>query len=100
MADNPEWISGQRRRWGKSSALNPEDFQPGPDDLTREQLAEYAHLPWSAVSDALDEWNARLHGVLSSHSGVGLFLDLLNERGWQVVRVEASPVPLLPPPTD
>lgn len=78
--------------------INPEDFQPDPDDLTRAELAEYAHLPWSAVSDALDEWNARLHGVLSSAHGVGLFLDLLHEYGWQITRTP-SPVSL-PPPAD
>lgn len=71
-----------------------------PDDLTRAELAEYAHLPWLAVSDALDEWNHRLHGVLSSHAGVGLFLRLLHEAGWQVVPVEPVPAPMLPTPTD
>lgn len=78
--------------------INPEDYQPEPDDLTRAELDELAHLPWAAVACALDEWNHRLHGVLSSAHGVGLFLDLLNEAGWHLVRNEA-PIEL-PAPTD
>lgn len=80
--------------------INPEDVQPSPDDLTREQLAEYAHLPWLAVAETLDEWNHRMHGILSSHHNAGLFLELLHEAGWQVVPVEPMPVPMLPPPTE
>lgn len=78
--------------------INPEDYQPDPDDLTRSELAEYAHLPWADVADALDEWNHRLNGVTSSHHGVGLFLELLNEAGWHVARNE-QPIEL-PPPAD
>jgi hypothetical protein len=82
--------------------INPEDYEPDPDLLTRSDLAEYAHLPWSAVAETLDEWNHRMHGVLASHHNAGLFLRLLHEAGWQVVPV--PPVPqldeLLPPPTD
>jgi hypothetical protein len=78
--------------------INPEDYQPDPDDLTRAELAELAHLPWSDVADVIDEWNHRLHGVTSGSHGVGLFLDLLNEAGWHLERNEA-PIEL-PPPTD
>jgi hypothetical protein len=78
--------------------INPEDYRPDPDDLTRAELAELAHLPWADVANVLDEWNRRTHGVLSSHHGVGLFLDLLNEAGWHLVRNE--PPIVLPPPTD
>lgn len=83
-----------------AAATNPEDFQPDPDDLTRDQLAEHAHLPWSAVAETLDEWNHRAHGVSSSHHNAGLFLRLLHESGWQVVRAVLPAAPLLPPPTD
>lgn len=56
------------------------------DDLTRAQLAELAHLPFADLASALDEWLSRAHGVHSSHHGVGLFLDLLAERGLSVTR--------------
>lgn len=78
--------------------LNPEDFEPDPDDLTRAELAELAHLPWADVAGVLDDWNAQLHGTHSSAHGVGLFLDLLNEAGWHLVRNE--PPIELPAPTD
>jgi hypothetical protein len=78
--------------------INPEDFQPDPDDLTRGELAELAHLPWPDLAATLDEWKSRLHGVHSSAHGVGLFLDLLGEHGWEITR-KPSPV-RLPPPTE
>jgi hypothetical protein len=78
--------------------INAEDYEPEPDDLARAELAELAHLPWSDLADVLDEWNQRLHGVLSSAHGVGLFLDLLGERGWEITR-KPSPV-TLPAPTE
>jgi hypothetical protein len=82
--------------------INPEDYEPEPDDLTRAELAELAHLPWSDLAETLDEWNIRLHATHSSAHGVGLFLDLLNERGWRVVPLPAAASigDLLPPPTE
>lgn len=62
------------------------------DDLTRAQLAELAHEPYADVASALDEWLSRAHGVHSSHHGVGLFLDLLNERGLAIIRDELPPL--------
>lgn len=80
----------------------PDDgYSPDPDDLTRAELAELAHLPWSDLAEVLDEWLHREHGVTSSHHHVGLFLELLSERGWQVTRVEPiPPIGQLPPPTE
>jgi len=78
--------------------INAEDYEPDPDDLTRAELAELAHLPWSDLAEVLDEWSHRLHGALSSAHGVGLFLDLLGEHGWEITR---RPEPVtLPPPTE
>lgn len=78
--------------------INPEDFQLEPDDLTREQLAELAHLPWSDLALVLDDWACRRFGILSSHHGVGLFLKLLDEEGWEITRKPAPVV--LPLPTE
>jgi hypothetical protein len=71
--------------------VNPEDYEPDLDDLTRADLAELAHLPWSKLSDVLDEWLHRAHGVTSSRHHVGLFCDLLGENGLEVRF--ADPVP-------
>lgn len=68
--------------------------QPDFDDLdgmTRAQLAELAHLPYADIASALDEWLSREHGVYSSSHGVGLFLDLLADRGLSVIREVVSP---------
>jgi len=65
------------------------------DGLTREQLAEFAHLPWSDLALVLDDWVCRRFGILSSHHGVGLFLDLLHAEGWEITR---RPEPVTPPP--
>jgi hypothetical protein len=62
------------------------------DGMTRAQLAELANKPYADVASALDEWLSRAHGVHSSHHGVGLFLDLLNERGLAVTRDELPPL--------
>jgi hypothetical protein len=67
------------------------------DDLTRAELAELAHLPYADLASTLDEWLSREHGVYSSSHGVGLFLDLLADRGLSVVRDEVPPLGLPPP---
>lgn len=76
-----------------AAVSNPEDYEPDPDDLTRAELAELAHLPYGAVAEALDAWLARNHGILSSHHHAGDFLDELAARGWEVV--PKPPVPSL-----
>lgn len=79
---------------------NPEDYEPDLDTLTRADLAELPG-PASTLADVLDEWNHREHGVTSSHHGVGLFLELLADRGYRVTPIEASDIAeLLPPSTD
>lgn len=69
------------------------------DDFTRSELAERPDQPWADVASALDEWLVRQHGVVSGSHGVGLFLDLLNERGLVVVRDEVPPIESLLPPS-
>ncbi len=76
--------------------INAEDYEPDPDDLTREQLAEFAHLPWSDLALVLDDWVCRRFGILSSHHGVGMFLRLLHDEGWEITR-KPEPVTLTPP---
>lgn len=50
------------------------------DDLKRDDLPKAP----KAVADVLDDWVARKHGILSSHHGVGLFLDLLADEGYTI----------------
>jgi len=86
-------------RW---AGTEPADYpDPDLDDLTREQLAEMDG-PARAVADVLDDWVCRRHGILSSHHGVGLFLDLLAAEGWRVTPIDPGPPldQLLPPATD
>jgi hypothetical protein len=77
-----------------------EDEHEDLDALRRSDLAELDG-PAYTVACVLDDWNRRLHGVISSDHGAGLFLDLLAAEGW---RVEPIVVPtldqLLPPPTE
>lgn len=70
--------------------INPEDYEPDPDDLARGELAEYDPM-WRAVADTLDEWLFRMHGVISSHHNTGCFLDLLVLQGYDVVKREDLP---------
>lgn len=78
------------------------DFQDPPDPdldtLTRDQLAEFPE-PVPDVVHTLDEWLSRQHGITSSHHGVGLFLDLLAERGYRVEPIQVTQL-TLPPPTE
>lgn len=71
------------------------------DTLTRADLAE-RDGPAYTVACVLDDWNRRLHGVISGHHGAGLFLDLLAVEGWRVTPI--GPLltldQLLPPPTE
>ena len=43
------------------------------------------------VSDVLDEYNMRKHGILSSHSGYDTFLSLLADEGYTVVKIGDVP---------
>lgn len=61
------------------------------DDLTRAELAELANQPYADLASTLDEWLSRAHGVHSSHHSVGLFLDLLADRGLSLIRDGVSP---------
>ena len=62
-----------------------------PDELTpetRDALAPQLR----AVSDTLDEWLMRAHGILSSWQHPDWFLEWLEKRGWTVAdkaRIEA-----------
>ena len=78
----------------------PQEQAVDLDLLTRAQLAEMPHLPWADIASTLDELLAREHGLFSSAHGVGLFVELLAERGWQVTRLPEPVTPLLPPPTE
>lgn len=66
--------------------INPEDFEPDLDDLRRDQLHELG-MP-GVVADILDDWLVSQHGVMSSHHGVGAFLDELAARGYRVTKIE------------
>jgi hypothetical protein len=48
---------------------------------TREELPPQLR----AISDTLDEWLSRKHGIVSSWQGPDWFLAWLEERGWTVV---------------
>jgi hypothetical protein len=65
---------------------NPEDFEPDLDNLRRDQLHELG-MPGD-VADVLDGWLHEQHGVMSSHHGVGSFLDALAAVGYRVTRIE------------
>ena len=49
---------------------------------TRDELSPLER----AVSDTLDEWLIRLHGIVSSWSAPNLFIEWLNERGYDIVK--------------
>lgn len=70
--------------------INPEDYEPDPDDLTREELAEHNPM-WRAVADTLDEWLHRMHGVTSSNHFAGSFLDWLAMNGYRVEPIDPGP---------
>jgi hypothetical protein len=78
---------------------NPEDYEPDPDDMTRDQLAESDPMLY-AVAESLDDWLVMHHGILSSHHNAGHFWTLLYEHGYRIVPNEPMSFPLLPPPTD
>lgn len=79
----------------------PQEIEPDLDDRTRGELAELPGPAWD-VAHILDEWLFRSHGVTSSSHGVGLFLDLLADRGYRVEPIGPTPAlsDLLPPPTE
>jgi len=83
--------------------INPEDFEPGLDDLPRSRLREGAlgDMP-GAVADVLDGWLHRNHGVISGRHYVGAFLDELAAKGYRVTPIPAGPSfeELLPAPTE
>jgi len=53
---------------------------------TRDNLRPQAR----AISDTLDEWLSRLHGIISSWQNPDAFLAWLEMRGWTVVSVTAG----------
>lgn len=80
-----------------SEPVEPPD--PNLDHQTRAELAEL-NGPAADTAAVLDEWLMRAHGVMSSAHYVGLFLDLLADRGWRVEPIQAPSLDeLLPPPT-
>lgn len=84
----------------EARVTNPEDFEPDLDDLRRDQLHELG-MPGD-VADVLDEWLVTQHGVMSSHHGVGSFLDGLAAVGYRVTPIDPGPSieELLPTSTD
>lgn len=73
-----------------------QEYDRDLDDLTRAQLAELPG-PEAAVAGVLDDWLMRLHGVMSSGHGVGLFLDLLADEGYRVTEIPKPEVSLSSP---
>ncbi len=64
-----------------------------PDDLIRADLA--GHNPmWKALADTLDEWNFRMHGVMSGGHHVGAFLRFLGKNGFEVAAKPRTPTEL------
>jgi hypothetical protein len=59
-------------------------------DDAKDELPEYKrdNLPplERAVSDALDEWLWRIHGVMSGWAHPHEFIDWLKERGYAVIQ--------------
>lgn len=72
---------------------------PDLDSMTRDQLAELSG-PELVVSEVLDDWRYRQHGIVSSAHGVGLFLDLLAAEGYRVTPIDVPEGPMIPPPTE
>lgn len=71
----------------------PRPLPPGPDwGSKRIALDDTARADLPAtegkVAAVLDDWVMRRFGTLSSHHGVGLFLDLLEREGLVVVEQE------------
>lgn len=80
---------------------NREDIEPDVDTMTRGELAELVHLPYSDVADTLDEWLHSQHGIMPGNHGVGVFLDALAARGWRIERIPVSDFcSMLPASTD
>jgi hypothetical protein len=64
---------------------------PDLDTLTRAQLGEIDPMH-PVLADVLDDWVVRRFGILSSHHGIGLFLDLLAADGYRVTAIEVPEV--------
>lgn len=81
--------------------INPEDYEPDLDDLTRAELYEIGDMP-GVVAAVLDDWLHQCHGVLSSNHNAGTFLDLLAAEGFRVTPIDPGPSikQLLPAATD
>ena len=60
-------------------------------DVVR-RIHERKKLPpfWRAISDALDEYLARTHGIFTSWSHPVDFLDWLEKRGYTITKLEDS----------
>lgn len=86
----PRWVGSESH-----------EYDPDPDDLTRNQLAE-THPDAAVIAEVLDEWLLRCHGVTSGAHHAGAFLDFLAARGYEARQM--PPVPsldeLLPPAED
>jgi hypothetical protein len=96
----PALLVRQHQAYPRWAGTEPQEVDPDLDTLDRSQLAELAG-PASAVAEVLDEWRHRLHGIISSEHGVGLFLDLLAARGFRVEPIEAPAfADVLSAPTD
>lgn len=69
-------------------------------DLDSLPRAELGAMPYD-VAKVLDVWLHEQHGVISSHHGVGAFLDALAAAGYRVTPIVVPPLEqLLPAATD
>lgn len=70
------------------------------DSLPRSELAatELGEMPYR-LAQVLDTWLHTQHGVLSSHHGVGAFLDELAAAGYRVTPIDPFEE-LIPPSPD
>jgi hypothetical protein len=62
------------------------------DSLPRSELGEteLGDMPYD-VAKVLDIWLHEQHGVMSSHHGVGAFLDELAAAGYRVTAIDPGP---------
>lgn len=90
---DPDTATRLQAEFARMRHEDRELYEPDPDDLTRAELAEYAHLPWSAVAETLDDWLTCRQNERPGTNGhhVGTFLDLLAARGYRVTAIEPLP---------
>lgn len=70
-----------------------EPQEPDLDGVPRAELAKYDRK-YADVAEVLDTWLRTQHGVISSHHGVGAFLDELAAIGYRVEPID-NPLPAL-----